>query len=587
MAGESAVVVKFLGDISDLQRKTDQVDQTGSKFKSWGKMVGGAIGGAFAVKEVSDFIGAAEEANAVSAGLAQSLGNAGDATGEWARHAEDLASSLQNTTGIDDEVIKGAQTILGTFHGLSDATGQSSGAFDRATKAALDMSKTGFGDANSAATMLGKALEDPEKGLTALGRVGITFTAAQKEQIKALVATGDKAGAMGAILGNVEGQVGGMAEKTVTSGDKMKVAWGETQEALGNALLPALEAVAPVLENIAKFVQQNASAIIPLVAVIGTWVAIQWILNAAMAAFGITSGIAVGWIALIVIGIAALVAGIIYAYNNFSIFRAVVDAVITAAVAAFDWLWSTVQIVFGWIVDHWQLLLIVLTGPIGAAVALIITYWDTFRNAIMAVFDVVATIVSTWVGRISALISNLVQWISIVVSALAAILSGPFNIARDIISTAIDVIKSIVSGISGAISTAMAGLENILAAPFRAAWNIIQGIIDKITGAIDKVKGAISGIGDKLGSIGGAIGGVIGLQHGGIVTRPTLAMIGEHGPEAVVPLGRGGGGSGPFTIQVNVTSSGLGADAPEIQSKVVEALRHYIARNGPIPGLAG
>src|SRR5262245_47969532 len=267
MAGSSVdVVVRFLSDTSKIDDTVSKVEGTGGKLKNVAKGVGLALGGAFAVSQMTDWIGAAEEANSVSAGLAQSLSNAGDATGEWAKHAEDLADSLQSQTGIDDEVIKGAQTILGTVHGLSGAAGQSSGAFDRATKAALDMSKTGFGDASSAATMLGKALEDPEKGLTALGKVGITFTDAQKEQIKAMVASGDQAGAMGKILENVEGQVGGMAEKTATAGDKMKVSWGETQEALGQALLPVLNTLAPILAKIAGFVQENATWLVPMVA---------------------------------------------------------------------------------------------------------------------------------------------------------------------------------------------------------------------------------------------------------------------------------------------------------------------------------
>jgi phage-related minor tail protein len=63
------------------------------------------------------------------------------------------------------------------------------------------------------------------------------------------------------------------------------------------------------------------------------------------------------------------------------------------------------------------------------------------------------------------------------------------------------------------------------------------------------------------------------MAAGGIVTSPTLALIGEAGPEAVVPLGRGGG-MGGNNIYVTVTSADPQA--------VVEALRRYTRANGPL-----
>ena len=67
-----------------------------------------------------------------------------------------------------------------------------------------------------------------------------------------------------------------------------------------------------------------------------------------------------------------------------------------------------------------------------------------------------------------------------------------------------------------------------------------------------------------------------GFADGGIVTRPTLAMVGEKGPEAIVPLGRGGGVGG---VTVNVTG-GLSTSA-EIGQAVVNAIRAYNRSAGP------
>lgn len=69
------------------------------------------------------------------------------------------------------------------------------------------------------------------------------------------------------------------------------------------------------------------------------------------------------------------------------------------------------------------------------------------------------------------------------------------------------------------------------------------------------------------------------LAAGGIVTRPTLALIGEAGPEAVIPLGKMGGAT---VVNIHVTTSGLGADSAAIQRGVVDALRNWEKRNGAL-----
>ena len=77
-------------------------------------------------------------------------------------------------------------------------------------------------------------------------------------------------------------------------------------------------------------------------------------------------------------------------------------------------------------------------------------------------------------------------------------------------------------------------------------------------------------------TIAQGIGGIFGMAEGGIVTRPTLAMIGEGGePEAVIPLSKMGG-MGTMNITVNMPAGADGND-------VVQALEDYVRRNGSIP----
>ena len=73
------------------------------------------------------------------------------------------------------------------------------------------------------------------------------------------------------------------------------------------------------------------------------------------------------------------------------------------------------------------------------------------------------------------------------------------------------------------------------------------------------------------GTAGYAHGGLVALAGGGVVRRPTVALVGESGPEAVVPLGRGGVGN---TYNINVTVQ-AGAPAAEVGRAVVEQIRAF------------
>jgi hypothetical protein len=129
------------------------------------------------------------------------------------------------------------------------------GAFDRATMAAIDMAAAGFGEAESNATQLGKALNDPIAGITALNRAGIQFTNDQKALIASLVESGNVLGAQEIILKEIEGQVGGTAAATADSSDKMKIAFNSISESFGAILLPVLDSFTKYLIDVVPEIQ--------------------------------------------------------------------------------------------------------------------------------------------------------------------------------------------------------------------------------------------------------------------------------------------------------------------------------------------
>lgn len=160
-----------------------------------------------------------------------------------------LADAQEYELGVTAETIKLTQAKLLTFKELAITADEVGGAFDRATVAAVDLAAAGFGEASQNATQLGKALNDPIKGITALARSGVTFTAQEKEKIKALVESGKMLEAQDTLLKAIETQVGGTAASTVTATFKIGAAFGHVRDVVGMLLLPLFEKLADFMVN--------------------------------------------------------------------------------------------------------------------------------------------------------------------------------------------------------------------------------------------------------------------------------------------------------------------------------------------------
>jgi hypothetical protein len=231
------------------------------------------------------------------------------------------AEQLEKTVAVDADVIKATQTKLATFSNLTKTVNKAGGAFDRATVAALDMAAAGFGTAEGNAVQLGKALQDPIKGIAALAKSGVTFTNQEKEKIRTLVESNKMLEAQDMILDAIEKQVGGTAEASASSFDKMKFALAGVSDTFGDMLLPVIDALAPKLAAFSAWAQANPD-LMKLVA--GAFVG----LTAAVIALNIAMSL--NPVSLIVIGLGLLVAGLAAAYMRFDAFRKVVDLVFAA-----------------------------------------------------------------------------------------------------------------------------------------------------------------------------------------------------------------------------------------------------------------
>jgi hypothetical protein len=171
------------------------------------------------------------------------------------------ANAAELLTGVDRASITMTQSKLATFAELAKTAGVVGGAFDRTTAAAIDLAATGFGSAESNAVMLGKALADPERGLTALRRTG-TLTTAQIDKIKeAFEQSGNRAEYMANVLDAVERQVKGTAEATANGTVRMQKGFAQLREEIGKPLSDQFDKLADLLMAQVPKLKEAASTI--------------------------------------------------------------------------------------------------------------------------------------------------------------------------------------------------------------------------------------------------------------------------------------------------------------------------------------
>ena len=144
-----------------------------------------------------------------------------------------------------------------------------------------------------------------------------------------------------------------------------------------------------------------------------------------------------------------------------------------------------------------------------------------------------------------------------------------------------EIVREVVDTVFSAIKTAVTTSLDFLTSYFTGVLNIYKGIFNAIAklwnGTIGKLSFSFPSWVPGFGGKGISVPNIPMLADGGIVTSPTLAMIGERGPEAVVPLNRAGGFGGGLTINV---TGGLSTSA-EIGQAVVNAIRAYNRSAGP------
>ena len=212
--------VLVTAEVDKAIRSLKSVDSKTSETEKLFKSLGGSIAGAFSIKAVSDFARKSAEAWRVQKEAVSVMNQVLKSTGAeaWTSSAElqEMAASLQDLTNYSADATISMQSVLLGFKNISGEN------FKHATKAILDMSTVMKYDLASSAQAIGKALDDPIRGLDSLSKQGFRFTEQQKQMLKAMVEAGDIAGAQKIILGELDGAFGGAAEAAADLGTQVK-----------------------------------------------------------------------------------------------------------------------------------------------------------------------------------------------------------------------------------------------------------------------------------------------------------------------------------------------------------------------------
>jgi hypothetical protein len=429
--------------------------------------------------------------------LALATGNVQD----WQKQIEEAAKANVDLGFNVDDTAASVQTLLNHTKDVSEAL--------QLNNLAMDLARAKHIDLQQAASLVGLAYEGQGRALKQFG-INIKDTATPMEALKEL-----------------QQQVGGQAKEftTTLSGqmDVMKAKQEELTVTIGNQLLPILtqltEKVSDIIQKVldwtnahpqlTKTIVEVAAVAGPLLVLLGSFLMIlpQLVagINLVGAAFAF---LAANPIVLIIAAIVALGLGI---YELITHWQEVKDKTLE--------IWNGLSDnAKTWI----RLILDILTLGMSELVIGVVKNWTTIQNTAKGVFGDIATFISSTLDVIKAVWNQ--DWTAI---------SDFFN----------GIWTGITNSLQNAINWVVGQLNNLS--------NTVSNIAGRITQPIQSIGNVIS---NATKSVGNAVSNAIPhFASGGIVSSPTLALVGESGPEAIIPLsslGKGGGGG-------NAASSGI------------------------------
>jgi hypothetical protein len=551
---------------------------------------------------------AAIEDQAAQQQLARTLTTSTKATKDQVSAVEDFISKTSQAAAVSDDELRPALAILARGTG------------------SLTEAQKGLGLALDVAAGTGKPLAQVSEALSKAYAGNLRGLNALDPRMKELVKNGATAEEAIAVLAKTfKGDAAASAETAAGRFKGLGIALDETKESVGAALLPAVEKILPVIQKFGNWAQNNPKVFLILAgAVAGLSVAVIG-LNIVMAILALNPvALVIGAIILAVVG---LTVGIITLYKKSETFRKivegawegvkkaveiVVDYLKGPVVAAWDTIQGVLEVIKGLISGDfsrvWEGLKTTIGGVLDGIKTTILAFPLLIGGAVLdigktivskiaeGVADIAAKVWEKITGLPQALKNLAVAWVEGLVELGGRIITytvrgvtGLADAAWENIKGFAKVLGEKVEGIAGDIKGIGEKIVDYIIEGFKtAATGLVSGLkaivnkgIDLVNAGIRKVNAGSRKINAILpGNPIGEIGEIPRLARGGIVTQPTLALIGEAGPEAVIPLsGRNAGMGMGMTINVQ---AGLVANPDQIGQQIIEAIQKAQRRSGPV-----
>ena len=553
---------------------------------------------------------AAADSEVVMARTNSVLASTHGVAGQTAQSVTDLAGHIMNLSGIDDEAVQTGENMLLTFTNIGKNV------FPQATQAVADMA-TGMNQGmlpsseqmQASSILLGKALNDPIGGVTALKKAGVQLTEQEQKNIATAMKHGDIAKAQGIILGELQTQFGGAAQAAGgTFNGKLALLMNtlsNVAETIGGMLLPALtgmvSAIVPIvarLTDFATYLQQNQGAmdafkavLIVAAAVIGTVLVASFVAWAIAAGAAAIATIAATWPVLAVIAaIALLVLGIKLLIDHWSEIATWLKSVWSAIVVGvqlglqtlgkfFDNLGTTVHDFFANII----------AAAIAWGVGLVVRFVEAKNRVDQAIGEMISNVVSFFAalpGRVFAFVADLVlgvvNWFVTMelrgLAIIAGFIAGMLGNIRGAIGAAAGAMSSVASAILGVLGDLGGRLASLVRNAISNMISAILGMAGNVASAFGKL---FSGFHLPHFASGGDVPGgltVVGENGPEVVALPAGSHVYPHGSGPSVGSGGSGGSSGsgssaPQIIQLVVDDAGLRVLATALMPKITNELR--------------
>lgn len=590
----------------DLRKVEGQAKDTSGAMSKMGGALGDVakIAGGFVLAQgimkapgfLMDAAKAAAEDEAATARLDQALRNAGGAFDENKRKVEERIGAGQKLAFSDDQVRDSFQTLLAATGDVDEALRRQALAMDFARGAGIPLEQ--------ASKLLGKVTAE---NVEAFKRMGITIGEGATE-----------AEAFAAIQAKFGGQADAYAKSTAGQFEILKIRMGEAKEQIGAALLPVMAAVGTVLATqVVPAVEAFASAFGPsltaagdairavfgflvdhstevvaavagvaatiltmMVPAVVAWVAAEWAKVTALLAAAAAFVVANAPMIALAVAIGLLVAGIVLLVRHWDDLTAKYPAVGAAADAVKEKFLAFVNWIQSDFVPAVQQIYTAVKGAVEQAVSFVKAHWETIGPIVKAPLEVIAGYVELYFNNMKTIIETVIGVIKGIVNVFMGVFTGDWDRAWSGVKQIFESIWTGITGIIGNFATFILGVvPSVLAAGQALGGAVFDGIKAAVSG--------VAGIAEDIATtVGNAIKGFINSQiidrinsaleftikvpvgpdihinppdiphlaAGGIVMRPTLALIGESGPEAVIPLSRGRGGVGATEVHLHINA---------------------------------